>query len=82
MSNWKKAKKIFADAIKIAPDARLRFLDEKCAGDNILRRKVESLLVSFDDAESFLESPAVGEVADVFRQNKVLETGKVSVITR
>ena len=75
-NDWEKAKRIFADAIKVAPDERLQYLDEVCAADADTRREVESLLVSFDDAESFMETPAVGEVADVIRQDKKLETGR------
>ena len=74
--NWEKAKKIFADAIKFAPDKRLRFLDEVCADDADTRREIESLLASYDDAESFLDSPAVGEVADIIYQADTLERGK------
>ncbi|MGI8788905.1 MAG: protein kinase domain-containing protein [Pyrinomonadaceae bacterium] len=75
-NGWEKAKRIFGDAIKIAPAERVRFLDEHCAGDADTRREVESLLASFDDAESFMEKPAVGEVAEVMRQNANLESGK------
>src|SRR5688572_8871668 len=75
--NWEKAKKIFADAIKLAPELRLRFLDEACADDTETRREVESLLASFDDADSFMEMPAVNEVADVIKSNdKQLKAGR------
>jgi serine/threonine protein kinase len=74
---WEKAKMIFADAIKLAPELRLRFLDEACADDTETRREVESLLASFDDADSFMETPAVNEVADVVKSNdKQLKAGK------
>ncbi len=49
----------------MAPGDRLRFLDDACAGDGDTRREVESLLASFDDDESFMEHPAVGEVVEV-----------------
>ena len=62
--DWEKAKRIFGDAIKFAPDERRRFLDEVCDGDKIVRREVESLLASHDEAESFMESPAAQEVAE------------------
>ena len=74
--SWNKAKRIFADAIKIAPAKRLPFLDEACGNDAETRREVESLLNSFDDAGSFMEQPAAHEVADVIQQNKALEAGK------
>ena len=76
MDDWEKAKKIFGDAIKFAPDERSLFLDEVCANDADTRREVESLLASFDDAESFMETPAAREVTDLIKnRNKKLEKG-------
>ena len=75
--DWNKAKLIFADAMNIAPAKRLAFLDEVCRGDAETRREVESLLASLDDAGSFMEKPAAQEVADLIRQNKSLEAGKI-----
>jgi serine/threonine protein kinase/tetratricopeptide (TPR) repeat protein len=77
IGDWEKAKQIFGAAIKVAPSERLRFLDEACADDAHLRREVESLLVSFDDAESFMETPAAQDLTG-FNQtgNKNLEQGK------
>lgn len=69
--NWEKAKRIFADAIKVAPDERVHFLDKVCAGDADIRREVESLLSSYDEAESFMENPAVGEVAETVVKEKL-----------
>jgi predicted ATPase/tRNA A-37 threonylcarbamoyl transferase component Bud32 len=74
--NWEKAKRIFADAIKLAPEFRLAYLADVCADDSETRREVESLLASFDDAEGFMESPAVGEVAEVIHQTKNPGKGK------
>ena len=73
---WEKAKKIFADVRKLAPEKRLQYLNQVCADDAEMRREVESLLASFDEAESFMESPAVGEVADVIESSaKKIEKG-------
>ena len=74
--NWEKAKKIFNDAIKLSPELRFQYLDGVCSDDVDTRREVESLLASFDDAESFMETPAAHEVADVIHQAKNLEKGK------
>ncbi len=59
VDNWEKTKRISADAVKLAPDERVRFLDEVCAEDEDTRREVESLLASFDDAEGFNEARRV-----------------------
>ena len=75
-AQWQKAKEIFGEALKFAPDERASFLDEVCDGDKIVRREVESLLASYDESESFMEKPAVVEVAEIFRQVKNLEPGK------
>jgi len=44
--SWDKAKRIFADAIKVSTAKRLAFLDAACGDDVVTRRKVESLLNS------------------------------------
>jgi serine/threonine protein kinase len=41
------------------PNQRAAFLDQACAGDEGLRREVESLLAEDDGVESFLETPAL-----------------------
>ena len=62
--NWQQVKEIFADALRQTPEERSQFLDRICSNDKRLRREVESLLASFDSAESFMESPAVGDYAN------------------
>lgn len=64
--NWQLVKEIFADALRQTPEKRSEFLDSACHDDKNLRREVESLLASFDSAENFMESPAIGEVAEKF----------------
>ncbi len=43
---WKEIDRIFATALERAPAERAAFLDEACAGDELLRREVESLLAN------------------------------------
>ncbi|MDQ3801546.1 MAG: serine/threonine protein kinase [Acidobacteriota bacterium] len=74
---WRKIKSLF-DAVVQDEERRLdgkkreKFLAEACAGDAGLRREVENLLASFENAESFLESPAAAEVASMFEDEKTL----------
>ncbi len=77
-NEWQQVKKIFDAALKFAPNRRKPFLDESCGNDDELRREVENLLASFEDAESFLEKPAVKEVASVIikAETNNLEAGK------
>jgi len=75
--NWNKAKEIFGNVIKLSPELRLQYVADVCANDVETRHEVESLLSSYDDAQSFLENPVVGAVAEFTQQkNKNLETGK------
>ncbi len=75
--NWRQVKEIFADVLRQKPEARRQFLNAVCADDDATRREVESLLSSFDEAESFMENPAVGEVAELFvAENSQLTNGQ------
>ena len=75
--SWQKVREIFDSALRRQPEERPRYLAEACGADKLLLREVESLLVSLDSAESFMETPAVAAVADVIKTNgKKLETGK------
>jgi serine/threonine protein kinase len=53
-------KVIFGNALEIASPDRQAYLDQVCAGQPDLRRKVEALLRAFDDAGSFMEAPPSG----------------------
>jgi eukaryotic-like serine/threonine-protein kinase len=70
-ASWEKAKIIFEQAMALTPGARARFLDEVCPDDEITRREVEELLISFDETASFLETPAVS------MKNHELASGQV-----
>jgi len=55
---------IFLTALdKDNPHKRTAYLDEACAGDRALRQRVEALLRSHEAGGSFLEEPAVAQVA-------------------
>lgn len=74
---WQKVKEIFDAALKRAPNELSSFLDEACGGDQELRREVENLLLSAENAGSFMERPAVGEVAEKFiSENNGLKIGE------
>lgn len=74
---WQKVRQIFDSALRRRPEERRRFVNEACGEDKILLVEVESLLSSLDNADSFMETPAVAEVADVIEaETKRLKTGK------
>ena len=62
--HWQQVKEVFEGALECQGSARTDFLDRVCAGDVTLRAEVESLLRSFQEAGSFMESPAVAGAAE------------------
>lgn len=59
---WQQVRRVFDQAVELAPDQRSSFLDRACSTDHSLRREVESLLSSNNDVRpSFLgSSPNAG----------------------
>jgi len=52
---WQRVKELFADAVSRPPADRERFLLDACAGDAALKREVDALLSSHDQAGTFLD---------------------------
>jgi serine/threonine protein kinase/Tol biopolymer transport system component len=74
---WQKVRGVFDSALRQKPGERRRFVSEACGEDKLLLAEVESLLSSHDSAESFMETPAVAEVAHMIEfETKKLEAGK------
>ena len=59
---WKQVDDLLQSALRQPPGERQAFLRQACAGDQVLEQEVRSLLISHQEAGSFLESPAM-EVA-------------------
>jgi serine/threonine protein kinase/Flp pilus assembly protein TadD len=55
-----KIEEIFYAALDQEPDQVAQFLEKTCEGDELLRRKVESLLTSYQRSGSFIETSAAG----------------------
>lgn len=53
---------IFEQTLELSPDDRAAFLDVACAGDAMLRRRLEALLKSHSEARDFLDVPAVEQL--------------------
>jgi len=60
--HWEKVAQLHRATLNVEEGRRAAFLQEECAGDEDLRREVESLLAYEGKAENFMESPAL-EVA-------------------
>ena len=60
---WHKVKEVFEAALEHAPSERSAFLGQACAGDDVLRTEVKSLLSSYEQESGFMETPAAALAA-------------------
>jgi len=71
---WKQIDQIFEAALELAVDKRSAFLEEACAGDDELRKEVETLLSSEHQAGSSIDGSPKLIAANLIAQSK----GKLS----
>ncbi|HTF38081.1 MAG TPA: protein kinase, partial [Blastocatellia bacterium] len=62
---WKQIDELAQAALERGGDQRTVFLDEACAGDDSLRREVESQIAYQQQASKFLEEPAFKHAAEL-----------------
>jgi len=67
---WKRIEDLLHSALEHKPAERAAFLDESCAGDESLRKELESLLESNEQISSFLKSPAVEDAAELLAETR------------
>ena len=63
---WGKIESIFHKALEADESRRGSVIEESCAGDETLRREVESLLAHHSESASFIEQPAFADQVDTF----------------
>src|SRR5574341_1791183 len=63
---FQKAGDLYDQALELEPERRDAFLREACADDEELRREVESLLAAHENAEGFIDQPAIEIAASLF----------------
>ncbi len=68
---WKQIEQLYHAALKLEPGQRAVFLQEGCAGDEDLRREVESLLAHEPQGESFIEASALEGAAQAMAEKRV-----------
>jgi serine/threonine protein kinase/Tol biopolymer transport system component len=56
---WARIERLYHEALACGANKRGSFLADACAGDDALRREVESLLLAHDGGAAFLSTPAV-----------------------
>ena len=71
---WKQVQELIHATLKHEPPRRAAFLEEACAGDNELRREVESLLAHQAQAQGFIESPALEVAAQMMAADQAQST--------
>ena len=67
---WQRIEELYHAAREREGCQRAAFLKEACAGDDALRREVESLLAQEKGAEKFLEAPALAEAAKLVVEDR------------
>ena len=67
---WQRVKEIFDAAVELPPGERAAFLDRVCGGDAALRAEVESLVLSDEQAKTFIETPAASIPRDLLPEDE------------
>ncbi len=67
---WQQIDKVLQAALERPSTQRAAFLDEACAGDEALRKEVESLIRFQERPGTFMEAPALEEAADWLAREK------------
>src|SRR5262245_17766829 len=75
-NQYKQIDQLLEAAMELEPEERAGFLDEACAGDSQLRRRVETLLAALDRAEDFMEAPPAEAAESFFAHQGALSEGQ------
>jgi eukaryotic-like serine/threonine-protein kinase len=67
---WQQVERLYYAALERVEDVRTAFLSDACAGDEGLRREVESLLAFEDQSADFIESPALEIAAKMMAEEQ------------
>ena len=67
---WQQVERLYHSTLEKEVGERTAFLAEACAGDEGLRREVESLLAYEEQAETFIESPALEVAAKMMAEGQ------------
>src|SRR5438552_5780959 len=62
--HWQRIKTLLQSALEREPGERSAFLSAACAGDESLRKEVESFIISHEQAGGFIEEPAFEVMAE------------------
>jgi eukaryotic-like serine/threonine-protein kinase len=62
---WQQVKAVLDAALEHDRHERAAFISKACDGDEHLRKELESLIISYEQAGSFIEEPAVESLAEI-----------------
>ncbi len=84
---WPQIERIYLAALEREASERTAFLAQACAGDDELRREVESLLACQKESEDFIEAPAMAVAAGLLANDQTQFTtgqklGHYQIMTR
>jgi serine/threonine protein kinase/Tol biopolymer transport system component len=69
---------IYHAVLEVEHEKRGAFLDRSCAGDEVLRSEVESLIASHEQASDFIETPALAVAAGMLSRRDSLVGQKIA----
>ncbi|MGH9836970.1 MAG: serine/threonine-protein kinase, partial [Blastocatellia bacterium] len=67
---WEQVGQLYHAALELASGERVAFLDQACAGDEALRREVESLIAAGEQAGDFIAAPVFEDVVETLPTEK------------
>ena len=73
---WQEIERLYHTARELDQSARIEFFAKACAGDDELRREVESLLAQDEKNRSFLEKPALEMAAEAVAWDESLRSAE------
>jgi serine/threonine protein kinase len=73
---WRQIEELCHAALARPPADRAAFVADACAGDDVIRREVESLLAQEANADHFLSAPALVSAIDVLDPSKGALVGR------
>src|SRR6187431_1365851 len=71
---WQQIKGLLQAALERAPEERSEFLVTACGGDESLRKEIQKLIASHEQASTFIEEPAFGVLAESLVGKAAAET--------
>ena len=79
---WRQVEGLYHSALEREESQRPAFLEQACAGDEALHREVSSLLSFHEQAERFIEAPALEEMARALGASRTISIGSYEAASR